>query len=607
MVSGCTDSSWIFGFIVALGGLLIILAHALQYGDYGRLFHAYDYRGLRCGVDVAEQYLYYCQDASSDLIWGFNMDAGNYGHPICVANCPTSSGTARDCPGGGLASRPVAGRFCLPVMRPQAEQVVSIILASDGFVFTEQFAQLPHAWPALCLSAIVAIVLSYIYLFTLRMCAFPLVCICISLIVSCPAAIGAYLISVAGSFEGGVDWLPSSDSETKNIVAGCVCFGIGSLLAVLACCSLRGIGTAIGCVKVACECIFECRILLLSPVIELMSKATALIAMFAGLLLLLSCGRVTNVMWTYRSEYTGMQYVCMAYWCLMMIWVCEFFTSLSQFAIAHSVQRWYFAPNTNRLRSRAAWFSLLRGYRVGLTFHLGSLFFGSLMMATFRIVRMSLGWLVTSCHAQRTEDETGVVKVLQRTIDCVRWIVQIANKNAYIEMAVGSSSLAASAQIAFTTVTTQVAAVTLLHGATWIFQFVGVAAVSCAGAYITLLTCRCSPVFNDATSDHFVSDPIFVSGAAALICAIVGVSFVTVFDTVADAVLYCFAKEKLRNEASVGVGDSDVTRHETRQASEVVGRYQRRSLQNDALESHADLEGHVFAPPQLRQLLAENR
>lgn len=597
MACGCTDCVWLLAFMVALGGLSAILEYARKHGDYNRLFHGYDHRGHLCGVDVPEQYLYHCRGQTGSV---------DIRHPICVARCPQGSMTVSECPSGetqGYASRPVAGRFCLPQSGPLAEQVAGGIHASDLYVYSERLSQLPKAWAALVSSATIAVVLGYLYLLALEVCAGPLVCICVLAVVACPSAVGVYLLSVASSPEGGVDGIPHAGSEERNLAAGAACCALGLLLAVVACCSMRSIDTAIGCVKASCECIFDCRSLLLSPVFELVNKVTVLTVMFAGFLLLVSCGSASGRGGLYRGEYTTKQYAYLVYYGFMLLWTGEFFTSLSQFAVAQSVQRWYFAPYENGLKTRAPRLGLFRGYCIALFFHIGSLFLGSLLIAAFRLVRMTIGWLTTRAKEQGNDVGRVVARVVQCIVDCFRGTVQFANKNAYIEMAISSTPFWVSAQRAFATITTQVAAVTLLHGATWIFQLVGVAAISSGGAYITLMMCRSFSVFNEPSSDHYVSDPVFVSGAAAIVCAVVAVAFVVVFDTVADTVLYCFASEKMRNEDGGSGGSTKHGKSVPKDASNAshAGSSARRGTLHDAFEETD------YAPPQLRRLLAEHR
>merc|ERR1712046_454827 len=55
--------------------------------------------------------------------------------------------------------------------------------------------------------------------------------------------------------------------------------------------------------------------------------------------------------------------------------------------------------------------------------------------------------------------------------------------------------------------------------------------------------CTYVKMFNDPTSDYYVDDPIFIAGASSLICGVVGIAFMTVFDVAADTMLFCFATE----------------------------------------------------------------
>jgi len=273
------------------------------------------------------------------------------------------------------------------------------------------------------------------------------------------------------------------------------------------------------------------------------------VSMLIGFLWLLSCGKVVNH-GLYRSlEYTDTEKGFIVYYVFMMIWVNEFWNALSNFAIAYVTQRWYFTPYTkNSCAGRSKWglptFAILRGFTVGLCFHLGTLAFGSILIAFVRVIRMGFAYL------EKLSSDTGncigvcISKVLFCCLYCFESCLEFVNKNAYMDVALHSSSFCVGAQRATAVMTNEITALGALTGACWTFQLGGLGAITGLGALLTGLMVRHIDAYSQPTSEYYVQDPVFLTIAAAVISFIVALTFMRGFDTVSCTILYCFATEK---------------------------------------------------------------
>merc|ERR1712048_965470 len=173
----------------------------------------------------------------------------------------------------------------------------------------------------------------------------------------------------------------------------------------------------------------------------------------------------------------------------------------------------------------------------------GSLGFGSFLIAVFRFARMILGYIAKKSKASGNEVGSCIAKILMCIVGCFQSVVEFVNKNAYIEMAINSTSFCVSAQTAIATLAQELGAVGLLHGATGMLNIAGIGSISCAGAAVTWCLCRYTFTFGDTSSEHYVSDPVFIAVVSAGISAIIAWAFMVVFDTVTDTILYCFATD----------------------------------------------------------------
>jgi len=285
--------------------------------------------------------------------------------------------------------------------------------------------------------------------------------------------------------------------------------------------------------------------------VTLAFKALSLGAMLAGFLWLLSCGKVVNHgLLNYRSlEYTDTEKFLIVYYIFMMIWVNELWSALSHFAIAYVVQRWYFTPyGRNSCVGRSKWglpaFAIVRGFIVGLCYHLGTLAFGAVMIAFVRVIRMGLAYL------EKLSSDTGncigacIAKVLFCCLWCFESCLSFINKNAYMDVALHSSSFCEAAQRSTAIITNEVTALGALMGACWTFQLGGLGAITGLGALFTGLMVRHVDIYSDPTSEYYVQDPLLLTIFAAVISFVIALAFMIGFDTVSCTILYCFAIEK---------------------------------------------------------------
>merc|ERR1719253_2358285 len=92
-------------------------------------------------------------------------------------------------------------------------------------------------------------------------------------------------------------------------------------------------------------------------------------------------------------HYPALLKQCMVFYVLVSLWVYELLCAVSQFAIAYAVQLWYFSETGPSGRRDAPGGRLLKGYRLGLTYHLGTMAHGSLLIAPCRGLRSLLAFV----------------------------------------------------------------------------------------------------------------------------------------------------------------------------------------------------------------------
>lgn len=586
----CTDVLCLLIFASALSLLGFILHYAFVNGDIRRLYHGLDFYGDLCGVDenvLDKPYLYWCgvaEESPSSIITTGTGSAPLFKptaeldllHPICVSACPIGNQTFHSCYQDRTAIKgvpdPITGTFkeditytfalvqdyesfhfaagyCFPRDEILVRQVRKVLDKSLWTKLMQKVPEISHAWMALVMAAVLAIILGFLYLYILDVMAGPLVYGCLIIATLGPGIIGGTL--VYASHNGGLERVQTTGSNGWDLAFGIVLLIFAFLVAMVAICCRRSIQLAVGSVEAACDCMFDMPTILFEPCLNLFLKVSVLVLMGVGFAWLLSVGEVERHDITQyipggisRSfTYDENQTYFIIYYVFALFWALELCTATAQFVLAYSTQLWFFREYTNGKKNVPS-MPLTRGYAIALKYHLGTLAFGSFLIATLRLVRMVLSFIANQGKAEGN----GIVRVAAGCcsccVMCFERFIRFVNKNAYMCVAVNSESFCEAAVTAFRVIANEVAGIAILNGACWIFQMAGMAAIASAGVLLTWTLIGTMDIFVNPASDHFVEDPVLVCGVAAIICIAIASSFMTVFDTVADTMLFCWAIDR---------------------------------------------------------------
>eukprot|EP00747_Dinoflagellata_sp_TGD_P186488 gnl/TRDRNA2_/TRDRNA2_43524_c0_seq1.p2 gnl/TRDRNA2_/TRDRNA2_43524_c0~~gnl/TRDRNA2_/TRDRNA2_43524_c0_seq1.p2 ORF type:complete len:709 (-),score=141.28 gnl/TRDRNA2_/TRDRNA2_43524_c0_seq1:113-2131(-) len=454
------------------------------------------------------------------------------------------------------------GMYCFPEDTAKLQALMASLNENPAMNFISKAKSLENAvWP-LIIGCVIAFVFGFVYLFVMRILAKVLVCLCLFTLIVGSIGIGAYLICTY--WTGGVDGIAFTGDSTWDLVIGIVAAVFGVLMAILVCFGHEAIEMAVGCVEAACECIFDMPTLLLEPLITISFKAIVMVVLFFFFIYLVSVGKVEtkslaeagapsalNVGGVYREfTYDDMEMYYILYYVFMAFWIVEIATALAQFTIAYSVQLWYFTPYDEGTGHKVdvPYCPIFRGYRIGLMYHLGSLAFGAFIVAVLRLVRMILGFIAKQAKAQDNQAAAAMANCLMCCVTCFQRFVEFLNKNAYMDIAINSTTFCTGAYRAMQIIIGEVMGIAVLNGACWIFVLAGVGAITTASTYVVWIMINEVPAFDEISSPQYIEQKEFVAIVSGILSALVAVAFMIVFDTVADTVLYCYATEKRRQK-----------------------------------------------------------
>jgi len=567
----CTDVACCLFFTFCCGLFGAVCWYAFAFGDPYKYISLPDWQGNFCGVGapvVDRPYLYFCQDDSGRL---------NYTTPICLASCPDPAPgiiTQTQCPRGvgvDYPSRIWGGLLCMPrdhaVIRntagaavPHAQMIKDVAKATfDNPTISRlmEIAEIPKAWQPLAISGVSSIMLALAYLTFLDKAAFCLLWAGIALLIVIPGTLGGYFLYCAQN--GGADGLPSTGDSKADVFAGLICFAISLAFFCVAFCVASSVDKAIDAIKASAECVREMPTLLFQPLLVLCFKLPTLIFLVYGFCYLASVvhqiseeefstvtgydtSAVHEYLGTYVTlEYDHKEYVFLAFYGIMCVWILEIMTAMSSFMVSYATQSWFFSyhrPSYTMSRSTPC-LGTCEGLLVGLRYHLGTFAFGALIITVVRLPRLVFG-LVSRRNPLLQSD---CVKVIQCCLDCYERWLRYMHKAAYMQVAMHGDNFCNAAWGVMEVLYNEATTASIMHGATWIFQLTGLGGITAGGAYITYLMVTHMPVYSSPESEYYIQDPLFLVLVASWISFSVAMPFMLIFGQVSDTILFCFAAD----------------------------------------------------------------
>jgi len=551
----CTDIICVLIFAVCFAGLVPILIYAKQNGDVRRIWYGLNYEHQLCGVDLPDQqYVFWCKKQGGTLLataTGFtnNLD---FEHPICVSECPKGSDTMNNCWSAvgqtamvpDYETKPWMGKWCLPedpALKKGYQDQISNHKVSK--YLKESVESAKHGWTYLVGGVILAIILGYLYIFLVRLLAPIIVYASMVGMIVLPALVGAYLIYAY--YNDGVDGIPLSGDGDTDLYVGCFCLGISALFLIVAICSCKSIGQTINVVKTAGVAMFKNPSLLLEPMINMVIKLTTWANLLMGLVLLISVGQPQSQK-VYRTfEYKNEEWGMIIFYIVMCFWISDLVTAIGQFVVAYAVQVWYFTEqDLSGVKQGVPWCTLGMGYCAALSYHIGTLLFGSAILSIVRLIRVIMQLVTEAMKDQGNVIGQVIASCCLCCVSCFEEMLSFLNKNAYIVCAIFSTPFCESAKNALSIISNNGTSIWLLSGVTWILELAGV-------CIITTLCFLCGlwswEIFGkDVATDskYHIEDPVVIAILTGAVGFLVAVSFMLCFSAVADSLIICFAVER---------------------------------------------------------------
>ncbi|CAG9815700.1 unnamed protein product [Phaedon cochleariae] len=225
-------------------------------------------------------------------------------------------------------------------------------------------------------------------------------------------------------------------------------------------------------------------------------------------------------------------------------WLAFFVTALGQMVLAGIFAQWYWTFHKKNL----PFFSVTSAFFRALRYHIGTLAFGSLIIAICRMIRVVLEYIDQKLKKYDNELTKAIMCLLKCFFYCLEKFLKFINKNAYIMCAVHGKNFCASAKDAFMLLMRNIIRVFVLDKVTDFLFFLskllltlGVGAVS----YVFFATDLVS--FIDNSNLNYGLVPVVIIMISTYLIASL---FFSVYSMAVDTLFLCFLEDCERNDGT---------------------------------------------------------
>ena len=230
------------------------------------------------------------------------------------------------------------------------------------------------------------------------------------------------------------------------------------------------------------------------------------------------------------------------WWCFIGLWVSQFILAAGEMTLAGCVTQWYRKQGSTG--SGALFRSMWRVTR----YHLGTVAFGSLIVAVVQFVRVILQYI----KDKTTKENPGafaqfLIKACMCCLWCLEKCIKYLNRNAYVEVQLYGLDFCNACCAAFKIILSNVLTVAAVNMVGWLVLFVVKLSVALATSMIAYYwlegdkTCTASAAGEVCTYNvPMYGYVVLVIGVAAYLIAY---AFAEVYDMAADAMVICFCED----------------------------------------------------------------
>lgn len=253
--------------------------------------------------------------------------------------------------------------------------------------------------------------------------------------------------------------------------------------------------------------------------------------------------KCTFVKYTKNKDYSWMQFINV----FGLYWGTFFFSAFAELVLAGVFSQWYWTMNKNKdipncVLGMAMWNATV--------FHLGTIAFGSLLIAIIRMIRTILEYVERKCKKFNNDLTKCLLTCCKCCLWCLEKFMRFVNRNAYIMCAVKSTNFCRSARDGFNLIMRNIVRVVVLDCVVDFLLFLGKMVIVMVTGVVSYLAFSGNiPEIKDQipSLNYFFTPIVFIVIGSYLIAS----SFFSVYNMAVDTLFLCFLEDLERNDGSL--------------------------------------------------------
>ena len=532
----CTDIICCLIFLIFWGVSTWGVIYGYSNGNLENIAQPYDDTGNACGVDkiLKWNYLFVTSPDNLDL---------KKRHNVCTTGCPKgesekidcyTNSNVTDCSTLKSYATTAVSEYCIPDISKYMEGFNEKM---KGLGAETVIQDISNSWVLFLICMAAAFFISLIYCFLLEYCAGLIITVLIIALFAGLATLGYFFKEEYEEIHSGQR--PSSDSENFYYYLWIICWVLAGVLVCMVCCLWSRIVLAVQIIQATADFITDYQTVMLVPVFS--------VILFLGYITYWIWGglNIFSVGWTEfvpgraygKMRWTNETKIFWYIHVFALFWNIAFITYLSYFVLSYITVSWYFSIDKYDIGSP---FTI--GYCLGLTKHVGSIAFGSLILAVIWSVQAVLAYIQQKMEESGAADNALIkcfIKIAMCLVECFKRLIKFISKHAFTEIAMRSTNFCGGAATSMGLIVSNMARMGILHGICELCISFGTIAITALTVLIGYLLLRYVEYFDNQVTQ--LASPLVI---VFIIGYTVSQLFGHVFDVCSDAMIHCYLTEE---------------------------------------------------------------
>uniref|UniRef100_A0A7S3RN90 Choline transporter-like protein n=1 Tax=Strombidinopsis acuminata TaxID=141414 RepID=A0A7S3RN90_9SPIT len=307
-------------------------------------------------------------------------------------------------------------------------------------------------------------------------------------------------------------------------------------------CNFRSLQISLAVIETAADYFAQTKRILIMPVIFFFMALIWFGLWLGGFMTICSIG---DIYVTGGSQYKNVEWssgtTTMVWFMIFgLIWTISFIISMNDYVIVVSAATWYFSK-----KSDGGWeghSDIWRGFQWGFRYNLGSIAFGSLVIAFSAIIREIMEYI-----GEKLREATGenccvrcMVNCCLCCVNCTDRFIRYLTENAYIYMALSGDGFCESALNSFLLMLKNSAKFSFVSSVSSTFMFLAKLSIS----FLTAYTCYGFMQLSSQMQEFEVNSPTMPLLLVFLFSYTVAAIFMSIFQVGANTILQCFLVDR---------------------------------------------------------------